>query len=106
MFLYILQLVLMVAFVVHIVKTGRSTIWIWIVIMLPFAGALAYLIVELLPELMNSRTGRTAAKKVDATINPHRTLKQATQQYTLTDTVENTLQLANVQPQNALQLLG
>lgn len=92
---YILSIVLQVAFVVHIVKTGRNTIWIWIVIMLPFAGAMAYLIVELLPELLHSRTGRKAARTVDSAINPHRTLKQAELQYTVTDTVQNTLVLAD-----------
>ncbi len=92
--LFALSLILQVAFVLHIVKTGRNTTWIWIVVMLPFAGAVAYLIVELLPELLGTRSGRKAIRKVDSVINPDRTLKQAANQYAVADTVENSRRLA------------
>ena len=90
----ILSLLLQVAFVVHILKTGRSTTWIWIVVMLPMAGLIAYLIVEVLPELSNSRAGRQASRKVRSVVNPNREIKQAVRQYAVSDTVENSLRLA------------
>ncbi len=51
----ILSAILQVALVVHIIKTGRSTTWIWIVVMLPLAGSIAYLLLEVLPDLMAGR---------------------------------------------------
>ena len=74
---FILSLVLEVALIIHIVKTGRNTTWIWIVLMLPLAGSIAYLIIEVLPGLTGSKTGRKAAKKISTTVNPNRDLKKA-----------------------------
>jgi hypothetical protein len=37
--------------VVHCIKTGRSTNWIFLIVFVPIVGAVAYLVVELLPGL-------------------------------------------------------
>ncbi len=92
---FILSLIIQVAFVIHIVKTGRNTTWIWIVIMLPMAGSIAYFILEVLPDLTNSRAGRSAGRRVTTAINPNKGLKQAAHQYSISDTVENRLRLAD-----------
>lgn len=94
MLLYLMILLLQVALVVHIVKTGRSTTWIWIVVMLPLAGALAYLITELLPDMLNSRTGRGASRKLSQIINPNRDLKKAANNLEISNTVDNSIKLA------------
>ena len=91
----ILSVLLQVAFVIHIVKTGRNTTWIWIVIMLPVAGAIAYLILEILPDLTNSRAGRTAGRKVTSVINPNKSLNHAAHNFSVSDTVENSMRLAD-----------
>lgn len=91
---FLLSLLAQVALVVHIIKTGRNTIWIWVIILLPLAGILAYLLVELLPELMGSRTGRKMSRSVARAVNPDKDLKQASANYAITDTVENSLKLA------------
>jgi len=92
--IFALSIILQVAFIIHIVKTGRNTYWIWIVLMLPLAGSLAYFVVELLPELMGSSRGRKTIKTIDGVINPHREIKQAQQNFSIADTVENTRRLA------------
>ncbi len=92
--LFILSIGLQVALVLHIVKTGRNTTWIWIVIMLPMAGSIAYLIVELLPEFTGSRTGRKAAKSLTQIIDPQRDLKRAANDFALSDSIENSMRLA------------
>lgn len=61
---FILSVIIQVLLIVHIVKTGRNTTWIWIVVLLPAAGAIAYFIVEILPELMGGRSARKAKKKL------------------------------------------
>lgn len=39
------------ALIVHVLKTGRPYYWIWILFMAPALGGIAYVLVELLPEL-------------------------------------------------------
>jgi hypothetical protein len=64
----LLQLIL----IVHVIKTGRNTIWVFVLLFAPVVGGLAYLIVELLPEFMNSRGARRARRNVAKAINPNR----------------------------------
>ena len=91
---YIISIILQVALVLHIIKTGRSKTWIWIVVMLPLAGSVAYLIVEVLPGLTGSRTGRQAKSKITNIINPNKNINQAAHNYTIVDSVENSIMLA------------
>ncbi len=49
---YLLQLLC----IIHIVRTGRNTSWIWLIIFVPYVGGVAYLLVEVLPTL--GRGGR------------------------------------------------
>lgn len=88
--LFIVSVLVQVALVVHVVKTGRNTIWIWIIVMLPLAGTLAYLIVEVLPGLSRGNAGR----KMSTVINPNRDINAASRQYSISDTTENTKRLA------------
>ncbi|MDJ0943805.1 MAG: tetratricopeptide repeat protein [Kiloniellales bacterium] len=80
--------------VVHVLKTGRQTYWVFIVMMLPLVGAIAYFFVEILPELAHSRAGRQVAKDLDSVVNPDRELRQLTREAARADTVENRFKLA------------
>ena len=95
MHIFILSVLIQVAFVLHIVKTGRNTTWIWIVIMLPLAGSIVYLLVEVLPGLLGSRTGRRASSNLRKIINPNKDINDATYNYSVADTVENSMKLAD-----------
>lgn len=91
----ILSVLVQVALIVHIVKTGRNTTWLWIVLMLPGAGSIAYLIVEVLPDLMNGRSGRQVTRKVQSVVNPNRDINAASREYAKANTVENSMRLAD-----------
>lgn len=91
---FIVSIIIQVALVVHITKTGRNTNWIYIVVFLPLAGSIAYFLVELLPELMGSRSGRALRKNIEHTVNPDKDLKTAAHNYSVTETVENAVKLA------------
>jgi len=95
MHIFVLSILIQVAFVLHIVKTGRNTTWIWIVIMLPLAGSVVYLLVEVLPDLLGSRTGRRASSNLRKIINPNKDINNASYNYSVTDTVENSMKLAD-----------
>ena len=50
-----LMFVINVVFVVHAAKTGRMMPWGYVILLLPGVGALAYILVELVPEWMAMR---------------------------------------------------
>ena len=62
--------------IIHCMKTGRNTIWIYVMVFLPGAGALAYIVVEILPELFGSRTAQRAKKGFKNVIDPHANLRR------------------------------
>lgn len=92
---FILSLIFQVALVMHIVKTGRNTMWIWIVMILPLAGAIAYLLIEVLPNMGQSNRGKKAAQKVSSVLHPNRNLNQALNKMQRSDTIENRMNVAN-----------
>ena len=57
---FIVSLLVQVGLIVHVVKTGRNFLWMAAIGFLPIAGSLAYIVVELLPELFGGRTARRA----------------------------------------------
>jgi hypothetical protein len=67
---------LQVLLVVHCLKTGRNTMWIWVLIFAPGVGALAYLAVEIIPELFRSRGAGRAVRGVRRAINPGQDLRR------------------------------
>jgi len=58
------------ALIVHVLKTGRSRYWIIVLIFMPLIGGLAYLLIELLPEVSNSISGQRAMRHVKNVFDP------------------------------------
>jgi hypothetical protein len=75
--IFILTLALQAALIVHVIKTGRNTLWIWAIALLPAAGSLAYVVVEMLPGIFRSRTARRTKEGIGRIIDPNRDLRQA-----------------------------
>ena len=90
----VLLLLAQVACAVHVVRTGRPYYWIYIVVFVPMVGMAAYLIAELLPDLMGSRTARHAASGMGRAIDPGRGLREAQRRAQMTPTIENKAALA------------
>ena len=44
---YVLQLLL----IIHIIKTNKPFLWLWLLIFVPYIGGIAYIILEIVPEL-------------------------------------------------------
>ena len=64
----LVTIVLNVLFIVHVMRTGRERFWIWIILGFPVVGALAYLLAEVVPELVRGPRGekmREAAAAVE-----------------------------------------
>ena len=90
----VLLLLAQIACAVHVVRTGRHYVWIYVVVFVPVVGMAAYLLAEILPELMGSRTARRAAARVEKTVNPGRRLREAERRIQVTPTAENKAVLA------------
>jgi hypothetical protein len=73
---FILPLLAQVLLIVHCIKTGRNTIWIWVLVLLSVAGVIAYVAVEILPELFRHRTTRRALRGVRRALNPEQELRR------------------------------
>ncbi len=92
--LFILSIAIQVFFVMHVVRTGRDTKWIWIVLMLPLAGSLAYFLLEVLPDLRGSRSARRMARKMESVIQPGKRMDDALQSFETASTADNAIRLA------------
>jgi hypothetical protein len=95
MIYWLLPILFQVALVIHIVKTGRNTLWVWLVIFVPVIGGLAYFVVEILPELMGSRVAKRAASGLRKTVDPHRDLRVASQKLAVNDSVDSRRKVAD-----------
>jgi hypothetical protein len=92
--IFILTLALQAGLIVHVVKTGRNTLWIWAIALLPAAGSLAYVAVEILPELFGGRTARRTRAGVRRIIDPNRDLRQAAAEVEISGNVDARRRLA------------
>lgn len=51
----LMHMLIGVAFAYHAVKTGRAQYWLYILLFMPLVGPLAYVLIELVPELGSTR---------------------------------------------------
>jgi len=85
---------LQIALVIHVLRTGRDRVWIFVLLFLPGIGALAYIAVELLPGLFRGRTAQAAFSQAVRTVDPKRGLRRRFDAIEEADTVENRRLLA------------
>jgi hypothetical protein len=74
----IISLLIQAAFIVHVIRTGRNQLWIWVLIIpgVALAGILAYVVVEVLPELFRSRVARRTARGFSKAMDPGADLRR------------------------------
>jgi hypothetical protein len=90
----VLLLLAQIACAVHVVRTGRHYVWIYLVVFVPVVDMAAYFLAEMLPELVHSRPAREAASRVEKTVNPGLRLREAERRVQITPTAENKAALA------------
>jgi len=79
MHFFVASLVIQALLIVHCIKTGRNQIWIWVLALLSYAGIIAYVAAEIVPELLGSRATRRTVKGVRKVLNPEADLKRLAQ---------------------------
>jgi hypothetical protein len=73
---FIISLVIQVLLIIHCIRTGRNMLWIWAIALLPWAGWIAYLLVEVLPGVFQSRGTRRAVRGVRKALDPEQDLRR------------------------------
>ena len=77
--IYIVSGLLSLGLIVHCIKTGRNTIWVYVLVVLisfPFIGSLVYFGAEILPELLRTRTSQRAMRGIRTTLDPEGNLRK------------------------------
>src|ERR1700722_3338713 len=87
-------LLIQVVLIVHAAKTGRFWPWGYVILFLPGFGALAYVLVELLPGWFGSVQGQHARKRVVSRLDPGKRYRLLTDQLEVTDPIANRSALA------------
>jgi hypothetical protein len=75
--LYIVGIAVSIPLIIHCIRTGRNTVWVFVMLSLPLIGSAAYFFVEIFPELRSSRTSQRAMRGLRNTLNPEGSLRQA-----------------------------
>jgi hypothetical protein len=89
-----LVVILQIIAVVHLFRTGRNMTWLFLIILVPLIGAIAYFIVEVLPSLQNSPAARRALKRARTAIDPSRGVREGSLNYERSQNVESAARLA------------
>ncbi|HZV20586.1 MAG TPA: tetratricopeptide repeat protein [Hyphomicrobiales bacterium] len=81
-------LIISVALAIHAMKTGRSQWWLFILLFVPYLGAIAYVVVELVPALFRSRGARKIGTGIETMIDPNKEWRERLRQAELVDSVD------------------
>jgi hypothetical protein len=85
---YISELLLQLFCVVHAVRSGRIFPWVYVIVFLPLVGCVAYLLVEVLPEMLSGRTARALHGTARNLADPHRGLRERMREVELVGSVD------------------
>ncbi len=77
--------------IVHLIRNGRSFLWIWLILFFPFGGPLIYFIVEIWPELRSRRSSGPAFALPQTSA---RAIAKLREELEFSNTIENRVRLA------------
>lgn len=77
---YVIIVAISLAFCAHVIRTGRSYLWMLPIMFVPMIGWAAYIIFAVLPDMMGSRAARDLAGGVVKVADPGRGLREKKRQ--------------------------
>ena len=83
-----------ITLVYHASRSGRLQPWAFIILMIPVMGAIAYIVVELLPELLNGPGAQQTRRRVANKLDPEKRYRELSDHLAATDTIANRAALA------------
>lgn len=66
-----------IALCVHVARTGREMYWMFILLAFPGLGSLAYILINILPDLMGGSTARRLGQAAQKALDPEREYRDA-----------------------------
>jgi hypothetical protein len=78
-----------ITLVYHASRTGRLQPWAFIILLTPLVGALAYIVVELVPEWFGSPGAQQARKRVAERLDPEKRYRELSDRLAGSDTIAN-----------------
>ncbi|KJC37044.1 hypothetical protein UP09_27665 [Bradyrhizobium sp. LTSP885] len=87
-------LLLDISLIYHASRTGRLQPWAFIILMVPLIGALAYIVVELIPEWWGGPGAALARKRVANRFDPEKQYRELSDRLATSDTIANRAALA------------
>ena len=91
----IILVVINVAFIVQAAKTGRFMPWGYVIFLLPGVGAIAYVLVELVPQWMGTRQGQQVRQRVVNALDPEKQYRKLSDDLAIADTIATRAALAD-----------
>jgi len=91
---FLLSLVMAILLCWHAVKTGRDSMWLWIILMLQPIGGLVYIALNIVPDIFGGAAARRVSQAARETLDPHREYREAKAACDDTPTVRNQSRLA------------
>jgi hypothetical protein len=92
---FLLSLLMAILLCWHAVKTGRNSMWLWVILMLQPLGGLVYIALNIVPDIFGGTTAQKVARAARETLDPHREYREAKQAHDETPTVRNQSRLAH-----------
>src|SRR5271155_6243004 len=90
----ILVTLVSLGFMIHAAKTGRFMPWFYIILFLPGIGAMAYVVVELVPQWFGSSRAQRTRRQLATSLNPTGRYRQLQDELSVVDTIANRAALA------------
>jgi hypothetical protein len=87
-------LLLDITLIYHASRTGRLQPWAFIILMVPGIGAFAYILVELVPEMLSGPGAQQARRRVANKLDPEKLYRELSDRLAATDTIANRAALA------------
>jgi hypothetical protein len=89
MLFYIIGIALSIPLIVHVIKTGRNTVWVFVLLAFPLIGSAVYFFVEIFPDLKNSRSSQRAMRGLRTTLDPEGNLRKLENEVKVTGNVQS-----------------
>lgn len=87
---YLIQLLL----IIHCIKTGRSG-WLWLIVFLPYIGGIVYIIMNVIPDIKESRIINNFGDSLDNTFRPNNKIITLQKLVKKQETITNIIALAD-----------
>lgn len=89
-----LHVIIALFFAIHALRTGRPIYWLIILFSFPLLGSIVYFFAEYMPANKLNRGVQQVSKSALKLLDPSRELRDATQAFELTPTVQNRIRLS------------